>query len=671
MNILGLGGGTDTIFKQDLNIPMTSLSHDSSAALIMDGELVSACEEERFNRIKHTNLFPTFSIEWILRKNNLTLDDIDIIAVYVDEWFLDAGLLRMQVERNSIKLKLKARDLIFDELSKLYNGKNIEKIKNKIKFYSHHLCHAYAALPYSNSPSSLVFVSDAMGESTSGLIGEYRDNSFKILKHLAPNNSIGVFYSIITNYIGFKCHDEYKVMGLSPYGSAEKYSPLLQSCFKFTDDGIFEFISPAETYTLLMQASPPRVNSEPLLEVHKDLAAALQQSLEFMSLKILSYWKEKTGLDSLVLSGGVAQNSSNNGKIIQSDLFDDVFVSPVSSDLGCSLGAAQLAYASAGENLKIQKFLPYCGPDIESTESSLEEEIYKWASVVNIVKSDSIEEDAAKIIADGGVLSWVQGCLEYGPRALGNRSILADPRPPENKNRINKVVKNREGFRPFAPAILDEFAEKYFEIPKCTTCYDYMTYVLNVQVDHREYLGAVTHVDGSARIQTVKKSLNPKFYKLIQKFYDLTDCPIVLNTSYNNHAEPIVSSVSDAIACFLTCKLDALVIGDYLFTKDKDISQDISNLKAVIPSYMGLIYFREEASEGNMLDNYQMHNRITKKYKCISPELFKLLKESPIEGTKIPTDNPGLTQKLSNELYDLWFDRMISMEPFSLAVEYG
>lgn len=362
-------------------------------------------------------------------------------------------------------------------------------------------------------------------------------------------------------HLSYGDFDEYKVMGLAPYGDPATYRELFRTLYSLGKGG--DYAIHPDRYPAL---APLRRRGEPFDRRHQDWAAALQESLEEIAFHFLGHYRRETGHSRLTLAGGVALNCTLNGKLLASGLFDEIFVQPASHDAGCALGAALHLHLEERRPAPRALEHVFWGTDVGPGED-LARELERWREVVTFQRLDDVVETAAGLLADGAAIAWVQGRSEFGPRALGHRSILADPRPAANRERVNRMIKKREGYRPFAPSVLEEDLHAFFEVPAEVRKLPYMLFVVQVRAEKRSVLGAITHVDGSARVQTVSRADNELYWRLIAAFKELTGIPILLNTSFNNHVEPIVDSVEDAIVCYLTTGLDHLVVGDYLVTR--------------------------------------------------------------------------------------------------------
>jgi carbamoyltransferase len=375
------------------------------------------------------------------------------------------------------------------------------------------------------------------------------------------------------------------VMGLAPYGKAAAVRTIFGKLYGLRPDGQY-WLEPNPT-PILREFGLPRKPDEEISQLHQDVAAGLQEALEAVMLHVLSHYRAKTGRARLCLAGGVAHNCSANGRIAESGLFEELFVQPAAHDAGCALGAA-LACSIAGDVARSGRLRHvYWGTPLQGA-NEIAAELEPWRPLVKFARVDNVVDRAAALMASGAILGWVQGRSEFGPRALGNRSILADPRPASHKDLINAMVKKREGFRPFAPAVIEERVADFFDIPPVRFDAGFMNVVVRVKPEHRRTLGAVTHVDGSARLQVVSRSVNERFWSLLEAFGRITGVPILLNTSFNNNAEPIVDSVLDAITCFATTGLDYLVIGDHVVSRGRANSDAYGRLFLSLPPHVSL-----------------------------------------------------------------------------------
>lgn len=565
MKIMGISGSYLKIDQRSEMIGEGNLQ-DSSACLVDDGRIVSAIEEERLNRIKHSNKFPINAMKGCVRQYRNGLREVDQFAFSMTE--------------NEVRRIFKVPDV--RPLMQAFFSENFgfQPASTQFSFFDHHYSHAASCYYTSGMTESLVMTIDARGGEYSSRIFTATGDDLISLRDLSPDRSLGYFYSNGVAALGFGYFDEYKVMGLAPYGDPSTFRELFKSFYSLAEDGNYR-IDWVKMEVLNTIVSPQKDGR--LSQIHMDVAAALQEALEAIVFHELSYFQKKTGHRKLCLAGGVAQNCTMNGKIARSGLFDEVFVFPASNDSGLSVGASMAAYVSLSGKLPGNRFSSaYLGLPVGS-EEQLNAQLSDWDDLISFRKSQDITREAAQMLAENKVIGWVQGQSEFGPRALGNRSILAHPAPAENKDRINAMVKKREAFRPFAPVVLEEFAQKYFDLSAQKGISPFMTFVVDVRKEHHKELGAVTHVDGTARVQTVARSVNPRFWQLIDRFREITGVPILLNTSFNNNAEPIVDSVTDAIICFLTTKIDYLVVSDFIMEKKGDILFLFCNLYCTLP----------------------------------------------------------------------------------------
>ncbi len=556
---------------------LNPFGHDSSAAIIKDGVILAASAEERFNRIKHSSRIPKEAIDFCLKQAGLdNINDVEEIALGFNFWHwkliftvLSPGIsawipqrIKQQINQSSSHLVniLKIYFLLREELG----------YKGRITFREHHDCHAAACYFASQFNSAAIITLDGRGEKASTRI--YHAQGTKITKKfefLYPN-SLGGFYSGITEYLGFMRNcDEGKVMGLASYGDDSftgKMRQVLNTKSLYKVDSSY-FKSPhilelgmAKKFERIF--GKKRNKKEEITEHHQNIAKAAQTLTEEAILNLVKKAKQLTGESNLCLGGGVALNSVTNGKIAESKIFDAHYIYPAAGDDGISVGAAFLAYYQQ-QTAKINDYhnrTPYLG--YSASDPEIQKALEKAALLYT--KPNNLYEATAKLLSDGKFIGWYQGAAEFGPRALGNRTILADPRKAEHKDLLNAKVKFREPFRPFAPSVLQEYAQEYF-----TDCIDspYMIITYMVKENKIADIPAVTHVDQTARVQTVTQQQNERYYKLIQAFYKLTGVPVVLNTSFNVMNEPIVNTPEDAIRCFKGSGLDALVIGNYLIVK--------------------------------------------------------------------------------------------------------
>jgi carbamoyltransferase len=533
--ILGIHGG------------VTNRQHDASAALIRDGELVAACEEERFSRMKGgTGALPVKSIKACLREAGISISDVDLV-VHPGETYED---MPARIE--------------------LYFRHYFGKAPKRLRMINHHLAHMASAYYCSPFEKAMILSYDGIGDRLSTVVGVGDHSGIQVLETWSKERSLGIFYLLMTSFLGFRIgEDEYKVMGLAPYGApGVDLSPIIS----WTDDSydidtsFFErtpaHISAYEPFynqKLVDHLGPAREPDSPILQRHRDIAFATQHALEESAKALIRGLHQQTQSRNLCLAGGVALNCSANHTLRRTECIDHMFVQPAASDRGLALGCALQGAFEEGEAVRGLNHV-YLGPSYSDAEI---ERALKLAGAAY----DTVDDPAAKaaqLIHAGKIVGWWQGRAEFGPRALGNRSILADPRPAHMKDTINARVKFREEFRPFAPAVLEERACEIFEMKEASP---FMTEAFPVRREWQSRLEAITHVNGTARVQTVGAEANPLFHRLITRFDALSGVPVVLNTSFNVRGQPIVETVFDALSTFSSTGMDAMVVGRHLLMK--------------------------------------------------------------------------------------------------------
>ena len=591
---------------------ISAFYHDSAATIIIDGKIIAAAQEERFTRIKHDPSYPHNAIEFVLKYANLKLSEIDQIVFFEKPFLKFERLLETYVAFAPrcfksfskampiwLKEKLFQKKFLLNELKKHDQNFNNEE---KIYFSDHHLSHAASAFFPSPFEDAIVLTADGVGEWATTTVAVGSNNKLEIKKEIHFPHSLGLLYSAFTYYVGFKVNSgEYKLMGLAPYGK-----PIfMDNIYKLIDikeDGTFRLdqsyfnyatglTMTNEKFNKLFGQKPRNSKSENLTQFHMDVAASIQKVTEEIMIKLAKSIQKEYKLKNLCLAGGVALNCVANGKILKEKIFENIWIQPAAGDAGGSLGAALALWhieQNNPRNINKNDCMKgsYLGPDYNQKE--IEEALRKVGANFNVLEEDDIINRTAEDISNGNAVGWFQGRMEFGPRALGSRSILGDPRSPDMQKNLNLKVKYRESFRPFAPSILKEDLSDWFDI---YTDSPYMLMVANVNKDKcipmsekeekmfgldklnlkRSQIPAVTHVDYSARIQTVSKETNLKYFKLISKFKEITGCPIIINTSFNVRGEPIVNTPEDAFKCFMGTELDSLVIENcYLNKKDQD-----------------------------------------------------------------------------------------------------
>ena len=600
---------------------LSAFYHDSAAALIIDGKITAAAQEERFTRKKHDSSYPFHAVEYVLKEGKLKLNEIDYVVFYEKPFLKFERLLETYVSFAPkgfksfsmsmpvwLKDKLFQKKILFDELKN-----HDEKFKDieKIYFSEHHFSHAASAFYPSPFNDATVLTLDGVGEWATTTAAKGENNNLDILKEIHFPHSVGLLYSAFTYYTGFKVNSgEYKVMGLAPYGEDRFKNIILDEVIDLKNDGTFKLNMKYFDYAVDLKmtnenfsqlfGNPVRnPESEQLTKFHMDVAASIQSATEEIVLRLVRSLSKENHSKNLCMAGGVALNCVANGKIVKENIFQNIWIQPAAGDAGGALGAALGLWH---KELKKERLLPiedkmkgsYLGPKFNNLE--IESVLKKIGAIYNKFSEDEMIKIASEELAREKTIGWFQGRMEFGPRALGCRSIIADPRSAKMQKNLNLKVKFRESFRPFAPSITREDLSKWFDL-NCDS--PYMLLVANIKEDKkiemtesekklfgidklnikRSEIPAITHVDYSARIQTVHKETNLRYYKLIKSFQQITSCPVLVNTSFNVRGEPIVCSVEDAYRCFMGTDLDMLICEDFILYKDKQNKQLLTDYK--------------------------------------------------------------------------------------------
>jgi carbamoyltransferase len=589
---------------------LSAYYHDSAAALVVDGKILAAAQEERFTRRKYDASFPRKAIEYCLDAGHCGLESVDRVVFY-DKPFLKFDRLletylafaprgfrsfRMAMPV-WLREKLFLKDLLLRELRAIAPA----FAPDDLLFSEHHLSHAASAFYPSPFADAAILTMDGVGEWTTTSLAMGRGSSIEIIKEIHFPHSLGLLYSAFTYYVGFKVNSgEYKLMGLAPYGRPRYASLIRDRLIDLKDDGSFRLDQSYFDYctglTMIgarfadLFGQPPRRPEQPLTEFHMDVAASVQAVTEEAVLNLARAAARETGARSLCLAGGVALNCVANGRLLREDTFERLWIQPAAGDAGGALGAALVGHhifggaprAADGHRDSMQG--SYLGPSY--SQPDVEARLEAAGARFTVLEEGLLLDAAARALADGHVIGWMQGRMEFGPRALGSRSILADPRSPEMRRTLNLKVKFRESFRPFAPSVLREHVDRWFELDRDS---QYMQFVAPVRehlrrpmtaeesrlsgIDQlavqRSTIPAVTHVDYSARIQTVHADTNPRYHALLTRFYERTGCPVLVNTSFNVRGEPIVNTPEEAFRCFMNTDIDVLLVGDCLLHKSE------------------------------------------------------------------------------------------------------
>ncbi len=593
---------------------ISAFYHDSAACIIKDGEIIAAAQEERFTRKKHDPSYPRNAINFVLKFANLKLSDVDQIVFFEKPFLKFERLLETYVAFAPkgfvsfskampiwIKEKLFQKNLLFNKLKE--HDKNYKSDEN-IFFSDHHLSHAASAFFPSPYEEAVVLTADGVGEWATTTVAIGKGKNLEVKKEIQFPHSLGLLYSAFTYYCGFKVNSgEYKLMGLAPYGNPI-YLNQIKKLIDIKNDGTFrldqKYFNYATGLTMtndkfhnLFGHEPRNPKKDNITQFHMDIASSIQKVTEEIMIKLVRGIRNEYGIKNLCLAGGVALNCVANGKILKEKIFDSIWIQPAAGDAGGSLGAALAFWHIEEENPRVvneddNMKGSYLGGEYNQDE--IENELKSLGAKYEILSYKDLIDKTAKLISNEKAIGWFQGRMEFGPRALGGRSILADPRSDRMQKNLNLKVKYRESFRPFAPSILREDLSSWFDLDLDSP---YMLLVSDINKEKkiemtedqkklfgikklnikRSKIPAVTHVDYSARIQTVKKETNKRYYDLICKFKDKTGCPLLINTSFNVRGEPIVNSPSDAFNCFMGTELDYLVIGNCILDKSKQDSK--------------------------------------------------------------------------------------------------
>jgi len=591
---------------------LSAYYHDSAACLLKDGEIIAAAQEERFTRKKHDADFPQNAIKYCLKEANISANQIDNVVFYEKPFVKFERLLETYLAfapkgftSFAKAMPVWIKDKLFQKTALIKKLKStLDEDVNwseRLLFSEHHLSHAASAYYPSPFDSAAVLTLDGVGEWTTSSLAIGKGNDLKVLKEIHFPHSLGLLYSTFTYYTGFKVNSgEYKVMGLAPYGKPRFAKLIQEKLITVAEDGSFQldmsYFDYATGLTMTNKkfdalfGGPPRTTEAEITQREMDLAASVQKVTEDIVLKLARGIAKETGECNLCLAGGVALNCVANGILLREKVFENIWIQPAAGDAGGALGAALSTWylhhnkeRSASKERDAMKGA-YLGPKF--TDAEIEAELTACGATFKKFSEDEMIEEVASTLANEKVVGWMQGRMEFGPRALGGRSIIADPRSPVMQKQLNLKVKYRESFRPFAPSVLREDLSEWFELE---TDSPYMLLVANMQIKKRRVMTkeeealfgidklnvprstvpAITHVDYSARIQTVHADTNPRYHALISKFKDKTGCPLVVNTSFNVRGEPIICTPTDAFKCFMGTKMDVLAVGSYILYKEQ------------------------------------------------------------------------------------------------------
>jgi carbamoyltransferase len=604
-----------------LVLGISAFYHDSAVALIDDGEIIAAAQEERFSRIKHDASFPNLALDEVLKFQKLTFSDIDYVVFYdkpllkferILETYLSDFPKGFKSFSMSIPIWLREKLFLKNFLLKELKKRNKEFRSNQILFSEHHMSHAASAFYPSPFNDAMILTLDGVGEWATGTIAIGKGNNLEIIKEMHFPHSLGLLYSAFTYFIGFRVNSgEYKVMGLAPYGKPIYEDLIFENLIDLKEDGSFKLNQKYFNYSSgltmtnnkfskLFGKSVRKPDTEDLEQFHMDMAASIQSVTEKIILKITKNISQEYKINNLCMAGGVALNCVANGKILRSGDFENIWIQPAAGDAGGAIGAALAFWFKERKNLRKNNLNDsmngsYLGPSY--SDKDIEEELKKYGANYKKYTFDEVINNTAEYISKNKAIGWFQGRMEFGPRALGNRSILGNATSPETQKTLNLKVKYRESFRPFAPSVIEEECSEWFELNSSSP---YMLLVDEVKKENqihaisknenlfgidqlnlaRSNIPAVTHIDMSARIQTVSSKTNPLYHKLLSAIKSKTGCPVVVNTSFNVRGEPIVASPKDAFMCFMGTELDYLVIGNFILDKklqNPDLKEDYKN----------------------------------------------------------------------------------------------
>tara|TARA_Y100000748_G_scaffold9727_1_gene8288 strand:+ start:66 stop:1898 length:1833 start_codon:yes stop_codon:yes gene_type:complete len=599
---------------------ISAFYHDSAAALVVDGKIIAAAQEERFSRKKHDSKYPAKAVDYVLSEGKLNLSEIDHIVFFEKPFLKFERLLETYLAFAPLGFKSFSMSMPIWLREKLFQKKFIfEKLKihdknfndiDKIFFSEHHYSHAASAFFPSPFKDAIVLTLDGVGEWATTTVALGKGNKLEMIKEIHFPHSLGLLYSAFTYYTGFKVNSgEYKLMGLAPYGEPKFKNTILENLIDVKEDGSFKlnmkYFNYATGLTMTnnkfseLFGEPVRnPKNEKLTQFHMDIAASIQSVTEEIIIKLTKSISAEFKIKNLCLAGGVALNCVANGKILNNKIFENIWVQPAAGDAGGSIGAALSFWfkelGNKRDHYKDEMSGSFLGPSFSNNR--IEKDLKYLNANFDKLEDNELLPKLAKELSQNKIVGWFQGRMEFGPRALGARSILANPLSEKMQKQLNLKIKFREGFRPFAPSILSEEVSNWFNLNKESP---YMSLVAKVKEDKktkkdekinlsgfdklnvlRTIIPAVTHVDNSARIQTVHKETNPRYHHLISEFYKITNCPILVNTSFNVRGEPIVCSIEDAYKCFMGTNLDILVCENFILYKEKQIKKTKENYKA-------------------------------------------------------------------------------------------
>jgi predicted NodU family carbamoyl transferase len=657
--ILGLSGLFGTEHDDPSPDRFQAFYHDSAAALVASGRTLAAVEEERLSREKHSNHFPGAAARACLEVAGVRPAELTGIAYFFDEAFTDVELDLMAAGDPQL-VHRPSRETVVGRLSDAL-GADLSGVP--VHFARHHDAHAASAFYDSGLSRALVVVSDGNGEAEGISVYLGEPGGLRRLHAYPREQSLGHFYTAVTRLLGYREFDEYKVMGLASSGDPRPWRSALDGLYALGPAGTYRLDHATVLSRLIRAGARPRRAWEPLTASHRDLAAAAQEALERVTLHVVRHWLAETGLRTLCLAGGVAQNTSLNGRLLGlgPGVLDEVTVPASPHDAGAALGAAMLVDAAdrppprSGPGRRYTAG-PFLGPHL-GEPAEVAARLAAWTGLVEVDQVDDLEREIAAELAAGAVVGWAQGRSEFGPRALGNRSILADPRPAANRDRVNRLVKKREDYRPFAPVVPEPHAGRFFDLGDVRADHSHMGFVVDVLPAARSALGAVTHIDGTARVQVLRPGQNPALWSLLTAFGELTGVPVLLNTSFNNYAEPIVQTVDDAVACLLSTGLTLLGIDRYRVRPVGDIGVLLRGLRVALMPFCRLVHTVDRTGERWAVVRTPTPGRRTE----VSETCGELLRR----GGSVADRGLGRTEEdpLAEEVRLLWDRRLVRLMP--------
>ncbi len=662
MLTLGLCGGLDPIYDNRYDSSQY-FTYDAAAVLVEDGQVVAALEEERLTRIRRTNKFPFLALQACLRQRGVSLGDVDRIAYYAAEDQCNLLLGRLRLVHPDLDRFADARSLLRAAIGREL-GCDVDPAR--LVFVPHKLTHAVSAIATAGFPEALVMILDSEG----GVFAGARQDGRNVLEPLAAfpaTSSLGDLCHRLISLLGYGPFDEAEAVELAAYGDPSRYREVLSTIYSLRPEGGYELH--LEQVGSLLGVVPVRKKGEPLQQSHKDLMAAFQVALEDIVLHVLEHHRARSGLRRLCLAGGGAQNCALNSRILTSGLFDEVFVQPAAHDAGCALGAALYAACeeAAPATPPVRLSQVFWGTDIGDA-SRVAAELETWGQFVSYEEPSELSRRVAELLAGGALIAWAQGRSEFGQRTLGHRSLFADPRAKACRERVGQM-KGRAPHRPLAVAVLEEDVGELFELPCEPEALRFKSFALQVRAEQREALAAALHEDGSGRPQAVSRTTNPALWDLLRCFKELTGVGALLNSSFDNEAEPMVESIEDAVASCLSMGLDALVVGDALVRRREISWREKLTLVPVLPRYTRVCRTYGFVTSARLGMLWEIRTTYDDRLKHpISEELYELLMAADGERTAAEllggrAEHEAVGRRLAEELWALWTQRFVALRP--------